>query len=110
VALNYTALDDIQQEFIQAGIVKKMMELVTSDEQETQYWVIQVLHDLSKHEVAFEDLTVDGGVQKLCKMATTAKFPVILYIADVLLYLCTNGEIACWRKLIIRENSQGRCG
>ncbi|KAJ3126866.1 hypothetical protein HK098_007070, partial [Nowakowskiella sp. JEL0407] len=79
-----------QQEMLKSGVITKTIPLLKSNDEETQYWALALLHDLMETPEGHKELIACSGLEVLLQLANRASVHLALYIADIFVFLCSS--------------------
>ncbi|KAI9199660.1 uncharacterized protein BJ171DRAFT_517423 [Polychytrium aggregatum] len=85
--------ESFQKEMIQAGVLKKIVPCISSDDQESQYWALVLIHGLLSSVETREEFVALKGLDILLKLSEDSNLHISLYITDILVYLCSTAQV-----------------
>ncbi|EGF77219.1 hypothetical protein BATDEDRAFT_27890 [Batrachochytrium dendrobatidis JAM81] len=81
-----------QRDLVRAKLLPPMIAALESKDSEAQYWAMAVMHELTSKSEIHKTFLDCGGLDTLTHAAKAAPHHVLLYIADMLVYLCGNAS------------------
>lgn len=84
--------DDFQKELLKVGVLKKTVPLIKSNDVETQFWALALLHDLLLSFEHHDEFFKLDGLKFLIDITGRANLALSLYISDIFIFLCGSGR------------------
>ncbi|KAJ1340202.1 hypothetical protein BSLG_005195 [Batrachochytrium salamandrivorans] len=81
-----------QCDLVRAKLLVPLIVALKSKDSEAQYWAMAVMHELTSRAEIHEEFLDCKGLDTLTHAARAAPRHVLLYIADMLVYLCGNAS------------------
>lgn len=83
-----TGQESFRQEMVRSGIVKKIMNCLSLDDEDVRYWAVLCIHVVAGQVESHEDIISSPEFEILLELAVSAKIKVSIFVSDILSLLC----------------------